>query len=348
MNGSLLHSLLARLDVARDKRAIQGLLGSVKTEQGLSPDQLRISGSKADLLHQIRVGVNGGFILIDRLLTLVDRLEENGGQHLFLFDLTPEGAAALRPSAFQSAFASIPSTPTPAMYADMPSQAELYFQQRPDALVVKQIYAAAFWERDESRSYENEDERSTVMVRCRRRALNVFRVTPDQQKAEIRIDRVKHGIGDKNIAQNLQGFVRDLAPVLDVSRHLIPTRIWKVFSAIINCRDGTYMSTDVAEDPSVKVQLSNRRAEDAGKDVRDHPSYQFSTTEYARDQVNIYWDTEPLVRNWDPERGDLKRVHTMLSRFVLDGHEYGKVYIPATVSPEVLSGVTERIRSFAN
>ena len=139
MNGSLLDSLLARLDAARDKRAIQGLLRSVKTEQGLSPDQLRISGSKADLLHQIRVGVNGGFILIDRLLTLVDRLEENGGQHLFLFDLTPEGAAALRPSAFQSAFASIPSTPTPAMYADMPSQAELYFQQRPDALVVKQI-----------------------------------------------------------------------------------------------------------------------------------------------------------------------------------------------------------------
>ena len=175
----------------------------------------------------------------------------------------------------------------------------------------------------------------------------MFRVFPGKEKAEIRLDRIMHSIMDKEIKHNLRAFLEVLAPVIDVDRHLRPTPIWNGFAAIIDCRDGTYMSTDGAEDPSVKVNISNRRAGGAGHDVRDHPSHQLSTTDYARDQVNIYWDTEPLVPNWDPARGDPPQVHTILSRFALDDREYGKVYIAATVSPEVLSGVTERIRGFA-
>ena len=75
------------------------------------------------------------------------------------------------------------------------------------------------------------------------------------------------------------------------------------------------MSTDGAEDPSVKVSISNRRAGHAGHDVRDHPSYDYASAPYVRDHVNIYWHTEQLVATLDPQRGDPERVHTILSRF---------------------------------
>ena len=335
MNGDLLDLLLARLRAARDKRALQGLLRAVNEEQALPRGELRVTGNKDELLQHIRAGVDKHLLSLQRLATFVDQLEENGGQHLFLFDLTPDGLAALRPSAFRQAFPLLPPGPTPAMYADIPDQPQVYFSEQPDALVVKQIHAATFWEKDENRSHSDDTERTTVVIRRRRRALNLFRVLPDQQQAEVRIDRITQGIGDKEVGEYLREFLVALQPVLNVEHDLRSTPIWNGFRAIVNCRNGTYMSTDGAEDPIVKVNISNRRAGGAGQDVRDHPSYQFAATDYVRDHLNIYWETEGLVANWDPERGDPKRVHTILSRFTLDERAYGKVYIAATVSPEV-------------
>lgn len=348
MNGDMLDLLLARLGAGRDKRAIQGLLRAVNDERALRPGDLRVTGNKEDLLQHIRDGIDRGLIAVDRLATFVDQLEENGGQHIFLFDLTPDGVAALRPAAFRRAFSAMPTSPTPAIYADIPNPPQIYFSHRPEALVVKQIHAATFWEKDEERSYSEEDERTIVVVRRQRRALNLFRVLPGKHQVEIRIDRITRSIGDKEIVEYLRAFLVTLEPVLDVEQHLCPTPIWDGFRAIVNCRDGTYMSTDGAEDPSVKINISNRRAGGVGQDVRDHPSYQFAATAYVRDHLNIYWDTEQLVANWDPERGDPKRVHTILSRFTLGDRAFGKIYIAATVSPEVLSGVTERVRGFAS
>ena len=347
MNGELLDLLLARLRAARDKRAIQGLLRAVKDEQALRRGELRITGNKDELLQQIRDGVARRILSVQRLATFVDQLEENGGQHLFLFNVTPDGLQSLRPPAFRQAFPPMPPGPTPAMYADIPDRPQTYFSEQPDALVVKQIHAATYWEKDETRSHSDETERMTVVVRRRRRALNLFRVLPHQQQAEVRIDRITHGIGDKEVGEYLRDFLATLAPVVDVERHLGSIPIWHGFRAIANCRSGTYMSTDGAEDPSVKVSISNRRAGGAGQDVRDHPSYPFAAEDYVRDHLNVYWETEKLVGSWDPERGDPRRVHTILSRFVLDDREYGKLYIAATVSPEVLSSVTERVRGFA-
>lgn len=347
MNGELLDLLLARLRAARDKRAIQGLLRAVNDEQALRRGELRITGNKDELLQHIRDGIDRRLLSVHRLATFVDQLEENGGQHLFLFDLTPDGLAALSPTTFRHAFPPIPPGPTPAMYADIPDQPQVYFSDRPDALVVKQIHAATFWEKDENRSHSDDTERTTVVVRRRRRALNLFRLLPDQQQAEIRLDRITHGIGDKEVGEYLREFLLTLDPILNVDRHLRPTPIWNGFRAIVNCRAGTYMSTDGAEDPSVKVNISNRRSGGRGHDVRDHPSYQFAATDYVRDHLNIYWDTEALAPIVDLDRGDPKRVHTILSRFTLDDRTYGKVYIAATISPEVLSSVTERIRGFA-
>ena len=347
MNRDLLDLLLDRLQAARDKRAIQGLLRTVNDDHGLRPGELRITGNKEDLLHHVRHAIDSGLLSIERLATFVDRLEENGGQHLFLFDLTSDGLADLCSRTLRQAFSATPAGPTPAMYAAIPDQPQIYFSQQSDALIVKQIHAATFWEKDEARSYANETERATFLVQRQRRALNIFRIFPKIRQAEIRIDRITGTIGDTEIGEYFRAFLATLSPILDVDRHLRTTPIWDGFSDIVKSRDGTYMSTDGAEDPYVKISISNRRAGIAGQDVRDHPSYQYDEADYARNRLNIYWDTARFVAHPDPERGDPPRVHTILSRFVLDDREYGKLYISATVSPAVLSSVTEYIRRFA-
>jgi len=42
------------------------------------------------------------------------------------------------------------------------------------------------------------------------------------------------------------------------------------------------MSTDSAQDASVTVQISNRRASDRGTDVRDHSSYRYEAAVRAK------------------------------------------------------------------
>ena len=313
MNDELLDLLLTRLRAARDKRAIQALLRAITKERGLRRGDLRITGTKEELLHHIREGIDRGLLPVTRLATLVDELEENGGQHLFLFDLTPDGLAALRPATLQQAFPPMPPNPAPAMYADAPDHPQIYFVQKPDALVVKQIHTATFWEKDEERSYSDATERATIVVRRQRRAVNLFRILPDQERAEIRIDRITHSLGDKDIGEHLRAFLTALDPILNIDTHLRSTPIWDGFRAIVNHRPGTYMSTDGAEDPSVKVSISNRRAGNTGQDVRDHSSYDYASAHYVRHRVNIYWHTDRLVATPDPQQGDPERVHTILS-----------------------------------
>ena len=169
---------------------------------------------------------------------------------------------------------------------------------------------------------------------------------PPRLQAEVRIDRLTHGLADSEIGEHLLTFLDVLAPVLDIRPHLHAVPIWRGFPGIVNYRERHVHELPIgAEDSAVTVKISNRRKGVYGQDVRDHQSYEFSSERYVRDHLNIYWYTEQLVPNWDPaEHGDPERVHTVLSRFSLNSREYGKVYIAATVSPEVLSGVTERVR----
>ena len=83
-------------------------------------------------------------------------------------------------------------------------------------------------------------------------------------------------------------------------------------------------------------------------DIRDHPDYRMERVDYTRDVLNMYWDAGDLVSQRDDlgESGP-RMVHTILTRFRFDGREYGRVDVPVSVSPEVLTRVTEHIRRFA-
>ena len=348
MHGELVDLLLMRLRAVSSKRALQDLLRTVNQEQQHSLGRLRVTGNKDNLLDGIRAGIDRQILTVARLASLVDRLEENGGQHIFLFDLTEEGIDALRTQAFRQAFATMPSGPTPLMYSDTPAQPQTYFSERPEGLVVKKIHTVHFWEKDESRSYSDEYERATIQVRRSKRAIDLFKVNPELRQAEIRISKTTSGIDDKSAGERFQVFTQTLSPLVDIDGHLQSTPIWDGFSTIVRTRDGTFMSIDDAHDPSIRITISNRRTGWHTKDVRDHPTYKYADTNYVRKHLNIYWDTEGLATlQTGPAQGDPERVHTVLSKFVLGQRAYGKVYVAATVSPEVLSGVTERVRRFA-
>ena len=245
MSDNLLDLLLDRLRATSGNHAIQSFLREVKDERSLKRGELLVSGTKEQLLQHIRDAVNHEHIAVRRLATLVAHLEENGGQHIFLFDLTPEGVEALNAESLRLAFPPMADL-TPDMYSAKPAQPRIYFQHRSDALVVKQIRTSTFWKKDEERSFDRPTERAVVTVLRESRAVNLFRVCPRDQHAEIRIDRLSGYVRDKDMEEHFLTFLRDLLPVLNPTLHVTPTRIWQGFSDIIRSRDDTFMNTDFA------------------------------------------------------------------------------------------------------
>ena len=340
MDDNLLDLLVARLHATPSTRAVGRLLRSVKDERALRPGDLHVSGNKEQLLRSICSGVDRGFISLGRLASLVAELEENGSQHIFLFNLTRQGLNELSPELLGTAFGT-PSSPSPAMYEEAgPDQPQIYFKQDRDVLVVKQIHTATYWERDTARSFERDTERAVFDVQRSCRALNMLRIIPRHEQAEIRIDRLSGSDRDKDVGRFLQDFLHDLSPTISADRHLRPTPIWDGFQSIVNTRADTHMNVDVAVDPSVRVHISGRREGSRGQDVRDHPSYKYSSSDYVRDRLSISWFVH--------DEGELEdyRVHTIMSRFGHRDRVYAKVYVAATMPPKVLNHVLERIRSF--
>ena len=349
MNEELLDLFAERLRAASSTRAVRGLLRAINQEQELRPGELRFAGTKEELLQSVRSGCERGLLSTTRLAQLVDRLEENGSQHVFLFDLTEEGRDALTAEALKSTFPLMPPQPTKELYATRPRDS-VHLSERPDAIVIKQVYTATYWEQDESRSFSRETERANYQVQRYRRAVNLFRLIPQQKTAEIRIDRVmEHDRNKQAVMERFRTFLLALAPIVNVRDHLLPTPIWHAYRPIVEDRSCTYMNVDETKDASTNLVISNRRAAQAGKDVRDHESYAVTRTEgYTRERLSVYWKTDAIITMpADPERNDRAEIHTVLSRVKLNGRDYGKLYIAATVSPEVLSSVTQRIRRFA-
>ena len=343
IDDNLLAPLVARLRATASTRAIGRLLRSVKEERALRPGDLHVSGNKEQLLHTLCSGVDRGFISLGRIASLVAELEENGSQHIFLFNLTQQGLNELSPQRLGTAFRT-PSSPSPAMYQEAgPDQPQIYFKQRRDVLVVKQIHTATYWERDTVRSFETDSERAVFDVQRRCRALNILRIIPRYEQAEIRIDRLSGSDRDKDVGRFLQDFLHDLSPTISADRHLRPTPIWDGFQAMVNARTDTHMNVDVAADPSVRVHISGRREGSGGRDVRDHPSYKYSSSDYVRDRLSISWFVH------DKDELEDYRVHTIMSRFGHRDRIYAKVYISATMPPKVLDHVLgkNRFRFFA-
>ena len=336
-NGDLLPSLVRRIAAARGKHKLEGLLRETRDRLGLGR-AIRVTGSLAELGNSVQGAIVDGHISVQTIRDLVDEVEETGGQHIFLYRLTPSGRGNLTDERLAGAFHAPPQGVTSHYYGDEP-QRQTNFLVRVGKLIVKQVYTAEYWETNEDESERGATRRVTVQELRRRRAVNLLVVDPLAGEAEIRIDRV-HGNYHDLMLTELERFEQTLASVSDVTEDLQPLAIRANFRALVQDRDNTYMAVDRAQDPSVAQTISSRRQGTNGTDVRDHPRYGMDGEDYVRNSASIYW----LL---DAER----RVYTLISAvdFEVDDEvvEHTKVYVSAKVTPEELAHVLGRIRQFA-
>lgn len=267
------------------------------------------------------------------LARLVDAIEENGAQHVFLFSMTDAGYQAIAGGQLLGRFPAPPAQPTVALYGD-PSTTRTFAFERNGRLYVKQVYLAEYWDLVER--HETTTQRTVVYRLERQRAVNLLVANPATREVEIRIDRVRPKDDERLASRALDDFCARLAPALDVAQHLEPVRIWAGFRAMVQARDETFMTVDDAEDPTIRHRLASRRGDTVRLDIRDHAAYDMTQAKYVRETLNIYWLRQE------------ERLHTMMSRVTSsDGRWFGKVYIPAQLDEAALDYVIGRIRSFA-
>lgn len=333
--GALVELLFQRIQGARSKHTLEEFLAEAKRTQGL-PRSFVTRGTPPVLLESLHQAVANGWVTETALASLVDRIEENGRQHIFLFDVTDAGRRALTAGRLRDAFPAMPARPTPALYAELPAAKRTGVAERADGLVVKQLFRAEYWEKDQEKSYETADERATVVRRHERRAINLFIVRPEEGTAEVRVDRVRSQMDD-NLAMNLfTSFLQDLSVAVQ-PEHIEPVPLWRALPRIAVDRDEVYLNADDAQDAEANLRFSNRRARDSGPDIRDYPRYTIQGPDFYRAELGAYW-TVP---------GEARRVYTHMS-IVEDTPvgRCGKVYISATLAPPVLHHVLDRIRHF--
>jgi hypothetical protein len=335
--------LARRIIQAQGKGRLEQLLRSRRNRLGLGRGEIQVTGTAEQLEQAAWRAVADRHLAITDLAALVDEIEECGAKHVFLFNMTNAGAAAISYTSL-GRFQSPPNVPTESFYADQPSARRTYSVTRNGRTFVKQLHTASYWERDESRSSESLDERIVVSRRQRVRAVNVFNIDPGARTAEIRIDRVRNR-DDSNLAhEEFAAFLDSLAPGLHLREHLEPLDIRRAFPRIVEARDETFMSIDHASDASARQIFASRRGEGHGLDIRDHPNWRLHGSDYVRDSINVYW----LIREGDDEN----RIHTIVRgvRFAEHGAdvELAKAYVPAHITEAELAHVIARIRHFAS
>jgi len=342
---TLVDLLLEQLFAERAKHRVQELLKFTKVSAGLPRSGLRVSGDVEAVADTVRKAVSDKILSLEALAALVDSVEENGGQHIFLFSLTSLGYQALTASRLRNSFPDIPKHPTAAFYSKLPSVSRTYCVPRGDLLALKEIRTAEYEVLDHEAATLTDDRRIVVYKRVRRRAVNLLIVNPATKEVEFRIDRTSDRQDNSLALKLFSEFRTRLQPVLDISKHLQPLPIWNAFRKMVLAKDETFMSNDQAEDPSVVHKLSNRRAKMHGTDVREHPRYDMNESRYKRKALNIFW----RVPNGSAKQ---LHVHTVLTKVVLIAPpppiECGKVYIAAKVEPKELQHVLGRIRHFAS
>lgn len=335
----LVPELVKRISQARGKRKLMDLLRVVKERHGL---RIRTTGSAEELEQALTGVVLDRHLSLDEVRSLVDEIEENGAQHIFLFKLTDAGRRALTSQRLLAAFGTPPATVTAGFYGDTPRRQTVFVGDRPGVLVVKDVHTGSYWELDEDASEDAPKRKVRVTVLRERRAVNLLRIEPQTGKVEIRIDRLK-GSNDQNIAlDGFDDFTTRLANVLNLEEHLTPVDVRTAFPAMVAAEDETFMLTDHASDASSRQAITSRRERASrATDIRKHPNHRMKGNQYVRDSLHIYWNID---------RDEDNRLFTIVSAVKpkedVPDLEYAKVYVSARVEPGELAYVLARVRSF--
>jgi hypothetical protein len=345
MADDLIEVLLNRLFDANAKGKLEVFLSEIKSKKKIPFQDLRTSGTSEELVDIVKDAVAANHVTRRELAGLVDEIEENGGQHIFLFDLTADGRKNLTRERLLDALPELPGEPTRAFYAKHPSSTRTYVKDHGEAVVVKQIRTSAYWEKNEAASEVTADRRVEIYEHVRRRAVHSLWLFPSSDQVQIRIDRVRSGDYRSLALEFLNDFLQAIIHVLDLRRDLRPVPIWDGYAGMVASRDETFMNTDDAFDATVKESITNRREGMRGTDVRDHPSYHLADSGYGRKQLAVYWRLPGTFGK--PGDNEPPTVYTRMTTVDPGKFRMGKVYVSAKVPKEQLEHVLGRIRHFA-
>jgi len=337
-------ALLQRIFAAHGTSKLADCLKRIKgSDEQIPRSAFRTTGTREQLEEAARTALQSGYLSNQDLAKIVDTVEENGGQHIFLFRLTAAGRKALTKTAMQTAKPE-PEAST-VLYSDSPTTRLFFVDREDEGFGLKQVLTSEYWELDRDRSKDTENERVTWYVKRRRRAVNLMLVRPEAEELEVRIDRVRSGQDDRLATRNYQTFESAMVGLFDRAKHteqllFTPSQ----FAKMVAAKGETYMTVDEAEDGEFSQRISNTRERTKGTDVRDYERWGLSGKGFKRSSLNIYWRI-----------GDDERVHSILSNvplLVTDEptlEEIGaKVYVHAKIPPLDLRHVIDRIRHFAS
>jgi hypothetical protein len=336
----LVEKLIDRLLAAQGKRRIQDFLRDRKTERNIERSAFRITGNSDDAGNALRAALGQGHVTIAEIASLVDEIEENGSQHIFLFNLTRRGQQDFSLDRIARRFRRAPSPPTEQLYIGLPHNPMLYYREMPDGrIIVKEVSRRDYWKRSEDESSRTDTRRVDVWNLEAARAVNLLVIDLEEATIEVRIDRISHHVRFDQLFEIYYEFLAHF-PMFEIGETVVAHEVWNGFPAIVRSREGTFIATDEAVDESVKHRLSSRRQAPWGTDIREHPAYDMDRENYTRDTLNVHWILD--------ESGD-SRVHTIISRVKNeDGVDLAKVYVGARVTPKELDDVLDRIRRSAS
>jgi hypothetical protein len=335
---AIVQRIVQRLVQARAKNKLEDLLEKTKNDKKLPREAFRVSGTAEQVDAAIVTAVNDGHLSIRELADLVDQVEENGAQHIFLFRLNDEGRAAITEDSLRKRFLAYPTDPTEELYAELPAQSRTYFRQDANVSVVKQISKTSYWEVDRDESKETADLIVRVTRRKEKRVIHLARFDREGN-VEIRIDRLMQSTTDTRAVADFEEFADSLNPPLKWQEHLEPVPIWNGFNDIVRATAETFMNIDEAADGSVRQRFSSSRAEMRGTDVRKHKDWKLSTDDYHRTGLNVYW----LYGHGESQ----EKIYTSLAAVTVRDMLLAKVFVSAKVDPGQLNHVITRVRHFA-
>lgn len=333
----LAEKLVKRFFAARSREQIITVLRLLKDSDDNAKRELRISGNLDDLEKQFSDAVGRGWITTAKLAKMVDEAEENGNQHVFLFNLTEAGLKALTSAIALSRFKRESANPTEALYEALPEQTVFVRATSDDAFIVKEVFTATYWVTS-STTHPTDDEEIIVRNRLRQRAMNMLVIDSSQRRAEIRIARIDdRGETIENTVVRLKRFIDLLQPWLSIDDHLTPVPIWDSFPLLQQNRDEVVMPSDKSASSTSNQNMSIRKR-GTHADIRDDPDYPKSAATHARTEMRIEW-----IRG-RKEDGDY--IPCRLAEFKVDKRQLAKIEIRARLQMDALSYVIGRIRYF--
>jgi hypothetical protein len=339
MQDSIVPILTQRIYDANAKHVLEDFLRERKWAMNASRDTFRVSGTREELVGSVAEAIRAGVVTVLELRDLVDRIEESGGQHIFLFHSPASGLS--KAAELMNELPPFPAGPTEALYSEHPAQDRIHAQRTGDVVTVKQFRTAYYWSRDETASSTELDRIVDVRVRRPGRAVNMLRISLSSGEVELRISRVAAAASqDQLCAELIADFQSRLGDSFDFHKDCAPLEVWRGFPSILRDKQGTFIAVDEAKDSTYNRRVSSRRATTQGQDVRDAPNYDLADERYVRDYLSVHWR---LYHEAD------KFLHTHLSKFKIDCPDcvarWGKVFVAAKVHPVDLANVLHRIRT---